>query len=335
MRPLFSGNGPNIVVIGGGTGVSVILRGLKRITDNLAAIVTMADDGGGSGMLREDLGMLPPGDVRSCLLALADGEDDFGELFQYRFQEGMLKGQNMGNLILAALSLMAGSFEEGLSKAHDIFRLKGRVIPVTCQEITLCARLSGGTIVRGESSIPKTVLSGEGRIQEVFLEPEGVQTIYQAREAIDQADIIVIGPGSLYTSLIPNLLVGGICEALKKSRAPKVLVCNVMTQPGETDGFGPADHVREVCRYLGRVGLDYALINKKAVKEQDILRYRKDGAVQVLPGPGERERLKKAGIQAIFGDFVNVKYGYIRHDADAIAREIRKILRSRKLFKKI
>ena len=195
MNELFTGKGPRITIIGGGTGLSVVLRGLKKITDNLAAVVTMADDGGSSGMLREDLGMLPPGDIRSCLLAMADDEieDDFESLMQYRFDEGTLKGQNMGNLIIAGLAKMTGSFEKGLELAHDIFRIRGRVIPVTCEEITLCARLDTGVIVRGESNIPKTVLAGEGHIETVYLEPENVRTLESARIAIQSADIIVIG----------------------------------------------------------------------------------------------------------------------------------------------
>ena len=331
MKPLYSGAGPKIVVIGGGTGLSVLLRGLKNISDNLAAVVTMADDGGGSGMLREDLGMLPPGDVRSCLLALADMEKDFGDLMQYRFSEGMLEGQNIGNLILAALTYMAGSFEEGLEKAHDIFRIKGRVIPVTCHEITLCARLSGGTTVRGESNIPKTVLAGEGKIEKVFLEPLDVQSIYQARKAIAEAEVVVIGPGSLYTSLIPNFLVGGIVEELQKTNVPKILICNMMTQPGETDGFTVTDHIMEVEKYLGDVKINYVMVNSTKLEEEVTKRYAKNEkrAVQVMLCEGEKEQIEGRGIRVVRGHFSEVKLGYIRHNAEELSTKILGILRER------
>lgn len=331
MKELFCGDGPRITIIGGGTGMSVILRGMKKVTGNLAAVVTMADDGGGSGMLREDLGMLPPGDVRSCLLALADVENDFGELMQYRFQEGMLTGQNMGNLILAGLAKMAGSFEKGLEKAHDIFRISGRVIPVTCQEVTLCAHLTGGTIVRGESNIPKTVIAGEGAIKDVYLEPSNVQSLGDARTAIRKADIIVIGPGSLYTSLIPNLLVGGIGEELTDSEAIKLLVCNVMTQKGETDGFSPLDHVKEIEKYMRGSKLDYVLVNNRVIDEETISRYREEGSSQVCFRSGEREALDKRGIKIIEDDFIDIKMGYVRHDADKIAAKLMEIYDNRDL----
>lgn len=322
MEKLFSGKGPKITVIGGGTGMSVVLRGLKRVTQNLAAVVTMADDGGGSGMLREDLGMLPPGDVRSCLLALADMEEDFQDLMQFRFQDGSLTGQNMGNLIIAGLTMMSGSFEKGLEKAHDIFRISGRVIPVTCQEITLCAQLSGGSKVRGESNIPNTVIAGEGTIDYVFLEPKGVRAIDDAMRAIRYADIIVIGPGSLYTSLIPNLLVGGINEELTDSDAYKIMVCNVMTQKGETDGFSPTDHVNELESYMRGSKLDCVLVNK-GIEDQEIReKYLKDGSEQVAFAPGEKEALEKSGLTVVEDDFTDIKMGYIRHNADKIAEKI-------------
>lgn len=333
MNDLFTGKGPRITIIGGGTGLSVILRGLKRITENLAAVVTMADDGGSSGMLREDLGMLPPGDIRSCLLAMADDEieEDFENLMQYRFDEGTLKGQNMGNLIIAGLAKMTGSFEQGLEVAHDIFRIRGRVIPVTCQEITLCARLDSGVIVRGESNIPKTVLAGEGRVETVYLEPENVQTLESARAAIRNADIIVIGPGSLYTSIIPNLLVGGVGEALTDSEALKIMICNVMTQLGETDNFTPLDHIREIRRYMKGSRLDYAFINNYTLDETILGRYAKKGTKQVLMKAGERQQIESMGIRVEEDDFIEVRMGYVRHDADKIARKILKIFDNRDL----
>lgn len=326
MNSIFTGTGPRITVIGGGTGMSVILRGLKKITDNLAAVVTMADDGGSSGMLREDLGMLPPGDLRSCLLALADVEADFGELMNFRFTEGNMAGQNLGNLIIAGMADLAGSFEKGLEKMHSLMRINGRVIPVTIEEITLCARLEGGTIVRGESSIPKTVIAGEGRIESVYLEPEDAGTWRDAEEAIKEADIILIGPGSLYTSLIPNFLVKGINEALEESPAVKVYVNNVMTQKGETDGFTAADHLREIIKYMNGRLPDYMVVNNSIIPDESAERYKADGAVQVLLAPADREKLEAVGLKIIEADLIDISCGYIRHDADEVAAIVNRIL---------
>ncbi|MFR8251872.1 MAG: gluconeogenesis factor YvcK family protein, partial [Anaerovoracaceae bacterium] len=247
-----SEEGPRIVVIGGGTGLSVLLRGLKKNSGlHISAIVTVADDGGGSGMLRKDLGMLPPGDVRNCILALADEEDIMEQLLQYRFGNGRLKGQNMGNLFIAALTDIYGDFELAVEKLHDILRIKGKVVPVTSEDVTLCARLKNGKIIRGESKIPKAVSKMESPIEEVFLEPSGVQPLNSAVEAIMNADMIVLGPGSLYSSIIPNLLVGGISDAIRSAGGMKVIVCNVMTQAGETDDYTVVDYVDAIEKYLG------------------------------------------------------------------------------------
>ena len=257
-----SEEGPRIVVIGGGTGLSVLLRGLKKNSGlHISAIVTVADDGGGSGMLRKDLGMLPPGDVRNCILALADEEDIMEQLLQYRFGNGRLKGQNMGNLFIAALTDIYGDFELAVEKLHDILRIKGKVVPVTSEDVTLCARLKNGKIIRGESKIPKAVSKMESPIEEVFLEPSGVQPLNSAVEAIMNADMIVLGPGSLYSSIIPNLLVGGISDAIRSAGGMKVIVCNVMTQAGETDDYTVVDYVDAIEKYLGSGVAEYILIN--------------------------------------------------------------------------
>lgn len=317
-----AGAGPKIVVIGGGTGLSVILRGIKEITDNLTAIVTVADDGGGSGLLREDLGMLPPGDIRSCILAMADEESDMQQVLQYRFTEGILTGQNFGNLLIAALNGVYGNFEDAVAKTHDILRVKGRVIPVTGADIQLCAELVNGQIICGESKIQPASIKSGSPIKRVFLEPEKPEAEAGALEAIRQADIIVMGPGSLYSSIIVNFLVKGISEAISSAKGIKALICNVMTQPGETDGYSIYDHVTKANAYIGEDVIKYVLINNQAVADIYLDRYTKDGAEQLLPTLQDRAMLKEKGIEIIENNFTDVKLGYIRHDAVRIANAI-------------
>ena len=239
--------GPKIVVIGGGTGLSVALRGLKECTSNLTAIVTVADDGGSSGRLRRELGVLPPGDFRNCMVALADVEPLMEDLFQYRFNHGSeLGGHSFGNLFIVAMSEVTGNFERALQESSRVLRVRGRVLPSTMANVNLHAILDDGTEVRGESSIS---LSGR-RISHVYLNPENPVAHPEAVRAILDADLVVAGPGSLYTSVLPNLIVPGICDALQKSRAMKVYVCNVATEPGETDNFGIVDHLGALMSHL-------------------------------------------------------------------------------------
>lgn len=315
-----SEEGPRIVVIGGGTGLSVLLRGLKKNSGlHISAIVTVADDGGGSGMLRKDLGMLPPGDVRNCILALADEEDIMEQLLQYRFGNGRLKGQNMGNLFIAALTDIYGDFELAVEKLHDILRIKGKVVPVTSEDVTLCARLKNGKIIRGESKIPKAVSKMESPIEEVFLEPSGVQPLNSAVEAIMNADMIVLGPGSLYSSIIPNLLVGGISDAIRSAGGMKVIVCNVMTQAGETDDYTVVDYVDAIEKYLGSGVAEYILINDHICQPEELNAYICRGTRQMCAGNGEREILAQRGITVIESNLIDISDGMVRHDADRIA----------------
>ncbi len=317
-----TGIGPKIVVIGGGTGLAVILRGIKCITENLTAIVTVADDGGGSGLLREDLGMLPPGDIRSCILAIADEESDMQQVLQYRFTEGVLSGQNFGNLLIAALNGIYGNFEDAVAKTHDILRVKGRVIPVTGADIHLCAELYDGQIICGESKIQPASIKAKSPIKRVFLMPEKPEAEAGAIEAIRQADIIIMGPGSLYSSIIANFLVQGIGEAIASAQGIKALICNVMTQPGETDGYSVYDHVTKANAYIGEAVIQYVLVNNHPVSEIYLDRYTKDGAKQLLPTHQDREELLAAGVAIIENNFTDVKLGYIRHDARRIANTI-------------
>ncbi len=322
--------GCRIVVIGGGTGLSVILRGFKKVTSNITAIVTTMDDGGGSGVLREDLGMLPPGDIRSCILALADTEEDMQELFQYRFKEGRLSGQSFGNLLIAALTGVYDNFEEAVTKVHEILAVKGRVLPVTAEDVKLCAELENGEKITGESQIPLSVMESKSRIRRVSLEPSNPKPIEETISAIKDADIIVFGPGSLYTSIIPNFLVKGIIEALSKSKAKKVFITNIMTQPGETDGYSVLDHLKAVDQHIGRKIIDCILVNNERISADNLIKYKDDGAKPVYLNKKESRKLKREGIKIIEGAFVDEKQGYIRHDADRIADVIKELASKQK-----
>ena len=247
--------GPKIVAIGGGTGLSTLLRGVKEYTDHLTAIVTVADDGGSSGRLRREMGILPPGDFRQCIAALADAEPLMSQLLQYRFGNGDLGGHSFGNLFLAAMAEITGSFEEGLEQSSRVLAVRGRVLPSTLEHVVLSAELENAAVVHGESQVPK----GNAGIRRVFIRPADAPAYPEAVAAILKADLVLIGPGSLYTSVMPNLLVRGILEALRVTPAPVVYICNVATQPGETDGYGVAEHVEALIRHVGEGLLDLVL----------------------------------------------------------------------------
>src|SRR5579872_7225400 len=250
--------GYRLVAIGGGTGLSTVLRGLKAYTSNLTAIVTVTDDGGSSGRLRAELGVLPPGDIRNCLVALADSESLMADLFQYRFNEGDgLSGHSFGNLFIAAMCGIAGDFDRAIKESSRVLAIKGRVLPSTLANVALEATLADGTMVRGETSISRSALP----IKRLRLVPGHCHPLPEALDAILGADIIVLGPGSLYTSIMPNLLVPGIAEAIERSKAIKVFVCNIMTQPGETTGMSASDHVRTILEATDRRLFDRALVN--------------------------------------------------------------------------
>ena len=306
-----------IVAIGGGTGLSTLLRGLKERTKNITAIVTVADDGGGSGVLREDLGMLPPGDIRNCILALANTEPILAQLLNFRFQEGMLKGQNFGNLFLAAMNGVCGGFEEAVQRMSDVLAVTGRVLPVTLEDIQLCAGMSDGGCVVGESKIPKYAIEHQCSIDGAFLRPIVVQPSPEVLTAIREADVIVLGPGSLFTSIIPNLLVNGIADELEKSKACKIYICNVMTQPGETTGFTVTEHLRKIEDNTGKRFIDCCLVNNTDVPEEIRSRYQKDSAEPVLLKADEAGRCP--GIRFIEKDLVDFRGGLVRHNSAKLA----------------
>ena len=258
------GRGPAVTVIGGGHGLSVLLRGIKASTSNVSAVVTVADDGGSSGRLREELGIIPPGDLRNCLVALADTEPLMEKLFQYRFEgKTALAGHSFGNLFIAAMNEVTGDMETALQESSKVLAVKGRVLPASKEYIRLDAIMEDGTIVEGESQIPEA----HKKIKKVRLFPKKVPAVPAAIEAIETADAIILGPGSLYTSIMPNLLVEGVAQALKKSKAIKIYICNVMTQPGETDNYTASMHAKAIIDHAGRGVIDYVLVNSAPIDE--------------------------------------------------------------------
>lgn len=307
-------DGPKVVVIGGGTGLSVLLGGLKGYTKNITAIVTVADDGGGSGVLREDLGMLPPGDIRACMLALANTEPTMERLFQYRFDNGMLKGQSFGNLFIAAMNGIYGSFEMAIKETSNVLAITGRVYPMTLEKVRLFAELEDGKIVEGESNIPVIAQNRKSSIKRVFIDPKISNPLRESIEAIEEADLIVLGPGSLYTSVIPNLLINDIVDKIYRSKAPKVYICNVMTQPGETDGYDLLDHVEAILRHSRPDLLDYVIGNIEEIPEGILNKYITDGSTPVLLKDEHRNTLRNIGIDIIEENLIDIKKNYIRHD---------------------
>lgn len=312
-----------IVTIGGGTGNSVLLRGLKKYTTALSTIVTVVDDGGGSGKLREDLGMLPPGDIRACLLALANTEPAMENLLSYRFKEGSLKGQSMGNLFLAAMNDIYGDFNTAIKETGNVLAISGKVLPMTLDNVTLYAELEDGTIIQGESNIPFKTREKKSKIRRVFIKPQLSDPLEESIDEILKADLIIIGPGSLYTSIMPNLLVKKIAQALIKTSAKIYYISNVMTQAGETDGYTVSDHVHAIEEHIGQKIIDCVVVNDEKVS--DILEkeyFEKENTCPVYLQEHESEQLQSKGYQIICGNFAHAQWHYICHNADKIAQTI-------------
>lgn len=312
---------PRIVVIGGGTGLSVMLRGLKEKPLDITAIVTVADDGGSSGILRSELQMPPPGDIRNVLNALADAEPMMSRMLEYRFTAGNgLAGHSLGNLILAAMNDITGDFVAGIRELSRVLAVRGRVLPTANQAIVLKAEMKDGTIVEGESKIPKA----GGKIKRVFLEPPDVAPLEEALEAIRETDAILIGPGSLYTSILPNLLVPGVAEALVKSDAVKIFICNVMTQPGETDDYSVSDHLQAIYDHVGHHLFDYVIVNNGDIPPQVESKYAEKGAKAVHL---DLEEVKRRGYQVVADRLVLFRT-YLRHDAERLSHHIYQLVES-------
>ena len=308
--------GPHIVVIGGGTGLSVLLRGLKEYSSNITAIVSVGDDGGSSGRIREEFGMVPVGDVRNCIVALSDREDLMEQLFDYRFERGDgLDGHSLGNLLLVAMAYLTGSFHDAVSDINEVLQIRGKVLPVTDEPITLKAILDDDTEIIGESCVSQA----DRPIVRLTIEPEDVQPLEEALEAIASAEAIILGPGSLFTSIIPNLLVDGIVEAILKSKAMKFYVCNVMTQAGETDNFTAEDHLFSLLEH-GRKGIvDYIIVNNHEAIDREILqRYAEEGA---MPVTYHKDKLEQLQVKVVEANLLNEQQ-VLRHNSERLAETI-------------
>jgi len=308
--------GPRIVTIGGGTGLSVLLTGLKEYTSNISAVVTVADDGGSSGRLREEFDILPPGDIRNCLVALADAPALMRNLFQFRFDTNSdLAGHSFGNLFITVMTQLTGDFEKAIKEISKVLALRGQVIPSTLSNVVLSARYKDGTTVTGENKIPQS----RKAIDKVILTPQEPLATPDAIKAIEEAQIIVFGPGSLYTSIIPNLLIKEITDAVVASSAIKVYVCNVMTQPGETDGYSVSDHIKALAAHSNPRILGYCVVNTGEVSLDTLKRYAQQDSYLVV---NDRKKIENAGYRVIEDDFSIIEDGVVRHDAEKLAKLI-------------
>lgn len=308
--------GPRIAAIGGGTGLSVLLSGLKNYSSNISAVVTVADNGGSSGRLRQQFDVLPPGDIRNCLVALADAPALMRDLFQFRFDKNSeFSGHSFGNLFLTVMTRLTGDFEKAIKETSKVLALRGQVIPSTLGNVALVAHYHDGSTVIGEDQIPKVRKS----ISKVSLTPELPLATPDALKAISEAQIIVLGPGSLYTSIIPNLLIKEITKAIAESEAIKVYVCNVMTQPGETDGYTVSDHINALVKHSSARILDYCVVNNGEVPQEVLGRYSKDNSTLVI---NDRKKVESLGYRLVEEDFSMIADGVIRHDEEKLAKII-------------
>jgi uncharacterized cofD-like protein len=330
--------GQKLVAIGGGTGLSTLLRGLKHYVpntgcierrpelwiDQLTAVVTVTDDGGSSGQLRRELNVLPPGDIRNCMVALAEDEALMTQLFKFRFGgEGKLQGHSFGNLFLTAMTEVVGDFLEAIRLASEVLAIKGQIFPATVEDVRLGAKLSNGQSVVGETSITEA----NSRIDNLWLEPAAPAALPEAIKAINEADIITIGPGSLFTSILPNLLVPGIVEAIAKSKAQKIYVCNVMTQPGETDNFTALDHLQTILKYAPKLNFDAMLVNSKPITAEQHEHYASKSSYPVIGTPADRVTMQvpkmiNVHVMTIYHCDMLDEKGPARHDSNKLAARI-------------
>jgi uncharacterized cofD-like protein len=313
---------PRVVIIGGGTGLPVLLRGLKHYPVDITAIVTVADDGGSSGRLRDELNIPPPGDVRNVLTALSEVEPLIEEMFQHRFKSSNeLSGHSLGNLILAAMTSITGDFMYAIQEMSKVLNVHGNVLPAANQSVVLHAELEDGTIISGESKIP---FSGK-RIKRVFLTPDTIQPLPETIQAIRNADLIIIGPGSLYTSILPNLLVPQIGQEVCEAKAKKVYICNIMTQAGETHDFTASDHVNAIYDHMGKPFMNTILVNREEIPDDIQARYIKEEA---KPVHFDVNSLYELGLDVIFGEIVSLDEGVIRHDTQEVAKILYSFLKN-------
>lgn len=309
--------GPRIVAVGGGTGLSMLLSGIKNITNNITAVVTVGDDGGSSGKLRESLGILPPGDIRHCITALADDEDLVNKLFKYRFDDGQcLEGHSFGNLFITALCEITGDMVSAVRASSRVLSIRGRVLPATLDDMKLAAEMEDGRIVHGESTIPEA----HGKIKRLFTEPKNCKALPEVIDAIRNAELIILGPGSLYTSVIPNLLIKEIASEIAKSKAKKIYVCNIMTQPGETDDYKVSDHLKALIKHAGSDKIVDAVLVNNFLPDKLADKYQKSGSYPVTLDAPE---IKKMGIRICAKKLIeDSREGLVRHSSNRVARTI-------------
>jgi len=307
---------PHIVAVGGGTGLAVLLNGLKDYTSNISAIVTVADDGGSSGRLRQQFDILPPGDIRNCLVALADAPVLMRDLFQFRFDANSeFAGHSFGNLFITVMTRLTGDFEKAIKETSKVLALRGQVLPSTLSKVMLAARYCDGSTMLGEDKIPKV----RRPIEKVYLQPDSSQATPDALKAIEEAQLIVLGPGSLYTSIIPNLLVKEISEKIAASQALKVYVCNVMTQPGETDGYTASDHIKALALHSRPRIVDYCIVNAGEVPQEVLKRYAQQDSYLVV---NDRKKIENMGYRIIEEDLGVIEENVVRHDPLRLAKII-------------
>ncbi len=311
-----------IVVIGGGTGVSTVLRGLKHEFVKVSAVITVADSGGSSGRLRKEMGILPPGDIRNCLTALADESSLASKLLSFRFKEkdSCLNGHSMGNLMIAALTRIKGDFGDAVISLSKILGISGEVMPFTTEDISLVAEFEDGAVIEGESEIT----AYKGRIKKISIKPDNAKPYIEALKRIYDADVIVIGPGSLYTSVLPPLLLPAISDTVARSKATKIFVCNIMTEPGETDNFSASDHLNVIFSAIGKQNIDYIFVNTGSISEPVLEKYSQFGA---RPVKFDKENLKRLGVKCVAKNFVSERGDTVRHDSIRLAKEILSIAR--------
>lgn len=309
--------GPRIVAVGGGTGLSMLLKGIKHITNNITAVVTVGDDGGSSGRLREEMGVLPPGDIRNCIAALADDEDLVTKLFQYRFKTGEgLEGHSFGNLFLTALCSITGDMVRAVKESSNVLSIRGRVLPSTLDDMKLVAEMEDGRIIHGESNIPEA----HGKIKRLYTEPDDCRALPDVIEAIRNAELIILGPGSLYTSVTPNLLIKEIANEISKSNAKKIYVCNIMTQPGETDNYSVSDHVKALMQHAGSKDIIETVLVNDFLPSNLAKKYQLSGS---YPVKLDYENLKKLGVKVFSRKLIeDSKEGLVRHSSHRVARAI-------------
>ncbi|MFO8053521.1 MAG: YvcK family protein [Candidatus Omnitrophota bacterium] len=319
----FLSRGPKIVAIGGGTGLSTLLDGLKKYTANITAIVTVADEGGSSGRLREEFGILPPGDIRNCLVSLAETPQLMRDLFQYRFKEGQgIKGHSFGNLFITAMTQVSGSFKDAIKESSIILAIRGKVLPSSLLNLRIKADYIDGSTTRGEDKIPKS----KSNIKKLHLLPEDAKSNPEAIAAVNEADIIIFGPGSLFTSVIPNLLIKDLRDAIARRQVMKLYICNVMTQEGETDDYTAADHLRQIISHTNRNIINCCLVNSGRLTSDLLSKYAQQKSFPVL---FDRQKIRKMGVSVYEANVIN-RTDYLRHNPYKTAREIIRIYNKRR-----